>query len=97
MIVGTRPVGDWLPQVALSEAEASALDGAIASLALALEPVHPDSARSLLSRLAMSCLLEAMPLGGSRPAHQKRTFVNLKLGSYLCIVSMDLKAIWECR
>lgn len=52
--------GDWLPPVALSEVEASALKGALVRAAQVLEPARPDVTRALLSRLAMNCRLEEM-------------------------------------
>ncbi len=61
LIVGMLSGGDWVPPVALSEVEASALPDALAKFAQLLEPAHPDAARELLSRLAMNLRLEAMP------------------------------------
>ncbi len=60
IIVGTVSGGDWLPPVALSEVEASALKGALARSAQVLEPARPDVTRELLSRLAINCRLEEM-------------------------------------
>ena len=53
--------GNWVPPVALSEDQASELEGALAKFAQLLEPAQPDAARELLSRLAMNLRLEAMP------------------------------------
>ena len=61
VIVGMLSGGDWVPPVALSEDQASELEGALAKFAQLLEPAHPDAARELLSRLAMNLRLEAMP------------------------------------
>jgi hypothetical protein len=61
VIVGMLSGGDWLPPVALSEVEASAIGGALARSAQGLVPARPDVTRALLSRLAMNCRLEAMP------------------------------------
>ncbi len=61
LIVGMLSGGNWIPPVALSEVEASELKGALARFTQALAPARPDAARELLSRLAMSCQLEAMP------------------------------------
>ena len=60
LIVGMLSCGDWVPPVALSEVEASALPDALAKFAQLLEPAQPDATRALLSRLAMSCRLEDM-------------------------------------
>lgn len=60
LIVGTVANGDWLPPVAVSGAEADALDGAIAKVAEALVPAHPDTVRTLLAQLAMNVRLEGM-------------------------------------
>ncbi len=60
VIVGTMSGGDWLPPVALSEVQASALKGALVRAAQVPEPARPDVTRALLSRLAMNCRLEEM-------------------------------------
>jgi|GEM_PF-4470716 len=61
VIVGMLSDGNWVPPVALSEDQASELEGALAKFAQLLEPAQPDAARELLSRLAMNLRLEAMP------------------------------------
>ncbi len=60
LIVGMLSDGNWVPPVALSEVEASALPDALAKFAQLLEPARPDVARELLSRLAINCRLEEM-------------------------------------
>lgn len=60
LIVGTVSNGEWLPPVAVSKAEADALDGAMAMVAETLIPARPDTVRALLSGLSMNVRLEEM-------------------------------------
>lgn len=61
LIIGMVSGGDWLPPVALSEVEAAALSGALATAIQVLEPADPVVTRALLSSLAMNCRLEDLP------------------------------------